>query len=83
MRQMPNFRKNALLRPQIGQRLYPRLLNLGFRCALTINDVFAKVSPSYFLKGIPNRRRRESASAFDLALVTIEMFSPLTLSILS
>jgi hypothetical protein len=43
IRQRPNLRKKARGRPQMGQRLYARELNLGLRDAFTSNDVRAKV----------------------------------------
>jgi hypothetical protein len=42
MRQIPNLRIYARGRPQIGQRLYPRTLNLGSRLAFIISAFFAK-----------------------------------------
>jgi hypothetical protein len=42
MRQIPNFLKKALGRPQMGQRLYWRVENFGFLRALAISDFFAK-----------------------------------------
>jgi hypothetical protein len=42
IRQMPNFLKNALGRPQIGHLEYARVLNRGLRFAFTIKDFFAK-----------------------------------------
>jgi len=44
IRQIPNFLKNPLGLPQIGQRLYCLTLNLGFRIALILSDFFAKSS---------------------------------------
>jgi len=44
IRQIPNFLIYALGRPQIGQRLYARTLNLGFRTAFIFNAVLANVS---------------------------------------
>jgi hypothetical protein len=44
MRQIPNLRIKARGRPQRGQRLYARTLNLGFRLAFAIIDFLAKVS---------------------------------------
>jgi hypothetical protein len=43
---MPNLRRKALGRPQRGQRLYVRTLNLGFLFALAISDFFAKITSS-------------------------------------
>lgn len=48
--QMPNLRMNPLGLPQIGQRLYPRTLNFGFRIAFVLRDLFAKLSSFYILK---------------------------------
>jgi hypothetical protein len=106
IRQIPNFLIKALLRPQIGHLLYWRVENFCFRWALTIREVFAKVSSIWvsglcikcfmsvlgrepfpdrnqFRKGIPKclNKNRPSASVF--AVVTMEIFSPFTLSILS
>jgi hypothetical protein len=44
IRQRPNLRRNALGRPQTGQRLYARTLNFGVRIAFSLSDVFAKSS---------------------------------------
>jgi hypothetical protein len=44
IRQIPNFLKNPLGLPQMGQRLYCLTLNLGFRIALILSDFFAKSS---------------------------------------
>jgi hypothetical protein len=49
MRQMPNLRRNALGRPQRGQRLYARTLYFGLLAALAMSDFFAKVSSSVLL----------------------------------
>jgi hypothetical protein len=42
MRHKPNLRKNALDRPQMGQRLYALAENFGLRRALTMSAVRAK-----------------------------------------
>jgi hypothetical protein len=92
MRQMPNFRKKARGRPHKGHRLYFCTSNLVGRFALAINDFFAmrlSVGPGlphpylYFLKGMPNSFNRNLPSSSVRALVTMVMFIPLTLSILS
>jgi hypothetical protein len=44
IRQIPNFLKNPLGLPQIGQRLYFLTLNLGDLLAFILRDVFAKFS---------------------------------------
>jgi len=44
MRQIPNFLKNALGLPQIGQRLYFLTVNFGDLLAFILRDVFAKFS---------------------------------------
>ena len=49
IRQMPNLRRKALGRPQRGQRLYARDLNLGCLFALAISDFLAKVTSSVLL----------------------------------
>src|SRR6185503_18990895 len=41
IRQRPNFRSTARLRPQRWQRRTPRTLNFGVRLALSIHEVFA------------------------------------------
>jgi len=56
MRQTPNFRKNALGRPQIGHRLYVRTLNLGVRIAFNLSDFFAKSSSLRSCFSAPPRR---------------------------
>jgi hypothetical protein len=43
IRQSPNFLKYPRGRPQIGQRLYSRTLNLGFRIALFRSAFFATI----------------------------------------
>ncbi len=92
MRQMPNFRKKARGRPHKGQRLYFCTSNFVGRFALAINDFLAMRfsvgagSPRlylYFLKGIPNSFNKNLPSSSVRALVTMVMFIPLTLSILS
>ena len=45
IRQIPNLRIYARGRPQIGQRLYLRTLNLGSRLAFIISAFFAKSAP--------------------------------------
>jgi hypothetical protein len=47
--QTPNFRMNALGRPQRGHLLYLRTENLGFRCAFAMMDFLAKPTSKYFL----------------------------------
>lgn len=42
MRQIPNFRIYARLRPHLKQRLYARVLNFGLRCCFTISAFRAK-----------------------------------------
>ena len=42
MRQMPNFRRNALGRPHRWHRLYFLTLNFGVRFDFSINDFFAR-----------------------------------------
>jgi hypothetical protein len=42
IRQIPNLRIKPLGLPQIGQRLWVRTLNLGFRTAFISRDFFAK-----------------------------------------
>jgi hypothetical protein len=44
IRQSPNFLRYALGRPQTGQRLYCRTLNLDSRIAFNLSDFFAKSS---------------------------------------
>ncbi len=91
MRQMPNRRRKARGRPHKGQRWYFCTSNLGGRFALAINDFLAirfsaggVIRPRlYFLKGRPNRVKRNLPSSSVRASVTIVMFIPLTLSILS
>ena len=41
IRQIPNFRRKALDRPQMGHRLYRRVENFGLLFALAIRDFFA------------------------------------------
>lgn len=63
IRQIPNFLKKALLRPQIGHLLYCRAENFCFLWALTTRDFFAKITSlsrslisnklSQLRKGIP------------------------------
>ena len=49
IRQIPNFRRYALLRPQMGHLLYWRVENFCILCALAISDFLAKISsPSGF-----------------------------------
>jgi hypothetical protein len=92
IRQMPNFRKKARGRPHKGQRLYSCTPYLLGRFALAIIDFLAMpVSVGtgssrlylYFLKGIPNSFNKNLPSSSVRALVTMVMFIPLTLSILS
>jgi hypothetical protein len=93
MRQMPNRRRKARGRPHKGQRWYFCTANLVGRFALAINDFLAiRVSAGpgfssrprlYLLKGMPKRFRRNLPSSSVRALVTMVMFIPLTLSILS
>jgi hypothetical protein len=51
MRQIPNFLKKALGRPQMGQRLYWRVENFGFLLALAIRDFFAKFTSLLLSEG--------------------------------
>jgi hypothetical protein len=44
IRQIPNFLKKALLRPQIGHLLYCRVENFCFLWALTTRDFLAKIT---------------------------------------
>src|SRR6266850_2484806 len=44
IRQIPNFLYTARCRPHIVQRVYARVLNLGFRACLTIQHVLAMAS---------------------------------------
>jgi len=83
MRQQPYLRKNALERPQMGQRLYARTLNFGLRWAFTLRLVLAKPVSSYFLNGMPRRSSKSLPSLSVLAVVEIVMFMPLTISTLS
>jgi hypothetical protein len=63
IRQIPNFLKKALLRPQIGHLLYCRVENFCFLWALTTRDFLAKITSllhslisnklSQLRKGIP------------------------------
>jgi hypothetical protein len=48
IRQIPNFLKNALGLPQMGQRLYVLTLNLGFSTAFILRDFFAKSSSIFY-----------------------------------
>jgi hypothetical protein len=50
IRQIPNFLINALGLPQIGQRLYPLTLNLGFLIDLFLRAFLAKSSSLYKLR---------------------------------
>ena len=88
IRQIPNLRMYALGRPQIGHRLYALTLNLGVRFVFAIRDFLAKVAslkiPSlYGLNGMPIWASSVRASSSVLALVTMVIFMPLILSILS
>jgi hypothetical protein len=80
-----NFRRYPLCRPQIRQRFTRRVMYLGFLRAFMIIAFLAIVlsARGYFRKGMPRRVRRLLASASDVAVVTIAMFMPLILSILS
>ena len=49
IRQRPNFLKYPSGRPQLKQRLYPRVLNFGFLFAFTISDFLAIKLPQQFL----------------------------------
>ena len=83
---MPNLRINARGLPHKGHRLYALTLNLGLRCAFMRNDVLAKtpsLEPFYLRKGIPIRVNNSRPSSSLLAVVTMVMFIPLMLSILS
>jgi hypothetical protein len=42
IRQIPNFLMKPLGLPQMGQRLYARTPNFGFRFTFCLSDVFAK-----------------------------------------
>ncbi len=86
MRQIPNFLMNARGRPQSGQRLYALTPNLGLRCALMRSAVLAKSTSLmrfYLRKGIPINVSNSRPSSSFLADVTMVMFIPLILSILS
>jgi hypothetical protein len=45
IRQMPNFRRNALGRPHMGHRLYARTRNFAFPAAFCLSAFFAKPLP--------------------------------------
>mgnify|MGYP006395985919 CR=1 FL=1 len=83
IRQIPYFLKYACGRPQILQRLYSLVENLGLRCCLIFIDVFAMIFLLYFANGILNCFNNSRASSSVLAVVTKITSIPLTLSILS
>ena len=83
-RHIPNFRRYPRERPQKEQRLYSRTLNFCFLEALWMSDNFAIIVwVDYFRKGNPNPSIKAFASSFDEVDVTIVIFMPRTLSILS
>jgi len=49
MRQIPNFLKNPLGLPQMGQRLYRLTLNLGSLFAFTLRAFLAKFTSLFKL----------------------------------
>ena len=86
IRQIPYFFNTECGRPQILQRVYALVENLGLRCCLIFIDVLAMnllSSHYYFAKGIPNCVSSSRASSSVFAVVTKIMSMPLTLSILS
>lgn len=96
MRQTPKRLRNPRGRPQIGQRLWARTLNFGVRNAFNRIDFFANgssfASPRparageaahQFRNGIPSSRSSSRPSSSVRALVTMQTFIPLILSILS
>ena len=75
--------KYALDLPHKGHLLYSLTLNFfGFKCRKT-QLFFANFSSFYFLKGIPKNSNNFFASSSVLAVVTILIPTPFTLSILS
>ena len=82
MRHISNFRMYARGLPQRLQRLYLRTANRGFAAAFRISAFFATVG-SYFRNGTPSSVKRASASSSVLASVTMVMFIPRILLILS
>ena len=80
MRHILNFRKKARGRPQSGQRLYCRTLNLGFRFACAI---FESLAIGYCRKGTPKCLSSAVACSSFLAVVTKVTLRPFTFSIWS
>src|SRR5687768_17559039 len=78
MRHMLNLRMNARGRPHSGQRLYFRAENFDGRLTAASWDFLAN-GASYCRKGIPMALRSARPSASVFAVVTIEMFMPVTL----
>ena len=71
---MPYFRSTACGLPQMEQRVYARVENLGVLCCLLIIDFFSHVNFSpYFLKGIPIAASSSRASSSVFAVVTKQM----------
>jgi hypothetical protein len=60
IRQRPNFLKKALGRPQTGQRLYCRTLNLGSFIAFILSAFFAKPSSLFILTVSKKKSRNHS-----------------------
>ena len=82
--QIPYFLKTECGRPQILQRVYSLVENFAGRCCLTFILVLAIKIPSYYLaNGILNNVNNSRASSSVLAVVTIMISIPLTLSTLS
>ena len=82
MRHMPNLRMYARGRPHTPQRLRNRTWNFAGRFQRSIADVLAK--RLYLLvKGIPSAVSSARASSSFLAVVTMVISIPRSLSILS
>ena len=78
MRHMLNLRRNARARPQSGHRFILRAENLAGRAARIIWDFLATIPP-YCRNGRPRWRSSARPSTSLVAVVTNEMFNPVTL----
>jgi len=88
MRHMLNARKNARARPHKGQRLDARTENFDARFAFAIIDFLAIKPPTTRIvgqtrNGTPRPRSSSRACSSVVAVVTKEMFIPLTFFTLS
>ena len=81
--QIPYFFSTECGRPQILQRVYALVENLGFICCLIFMEVFAIFYLLYLAKGMLKSLSSSLASSSVFAVVVKMISIPLTLSILS